>query len=97
MDKFWEWMKKNSYSGLEGITEDIIDFFGHSIIPAKQMLVGYFIEYIRSHEFWNKKEDENDDEFQIRTSNLRECLKRSVIAPDVYFALRDILEILKIL
>ncbi len=95
MNEFWKWMKGKEYSTLEGPAEDVVDCFGHSIIPTVQMLIGYLIEYIKAHEFWYKKENEEEYEFQLRITKLKDYFKNCVLAENAYFALRDILEKLK--
>jgi hypothetical protein len=58
LDKFWQWMEekgygKLSYEGGEYPLELIFDSTTF-IYASKQMLVGYMIEYIRDHKYWDE-------------------------------------------
>ncbi len=96
MDKFWKWMRENNYSSTTNITEDILDIFGNSMIPSHQMLAGYMIEYIREHEYWEKKITETELKYQARISGMRNIFCMVVFSDDIYFALRGIIDLIEI-
>jgi hypothetical protein len=51
LKKFWIWMSKNAYQGnyIHKIMT-VYDELNTSCRPTKQMLIGYFMEYVISHE-----------------------------------------------
>ena len=56
MNKFWEWMEKKGYKSLYGDkSSNIIENeYGQKVIPTKQMLIGYMIEYVSKHKHWKE-------------------------------------------
>jgi len=58
--KFWNWMKEKKYGELKYEEHKIYDLPGGNmrmcVTPTPQMLVGYMLEYIRDHEWWNRSD-----------------------------------------
>jgi len=50
MDKFWEWMKENTYE-LNTLSVD-----GELTKISKIKSIGYMIEYVRDHKHWKTKQ-----------------------------------------
>jgi hypothetical protein len=80
MNKFWEWMREKQYHGYYAIGINTIhDKMNTSCRPTNQMLIGYMIEYISSHEIFKKYTspflDGKYSGIELRMSMLWQCKK----------------------
>jgi hypothetical protein len=82
MDKFWKWMEDKLYCDEDGALFDKQDSTAFS--PTKNMLIGYMLEYIRDHKYWDESEQQPFPEYEMEFRmavwgrNQYECFKEII-------------------
>jgi len=94
MNKFWKWMKEKEY----GKKDRDGEWIGHEEIhpyyfrATKQMLIGYMIEYVNNHKFWEIIKGEKDYEHQERCMQLDFEFRMAAKCRDIYKELERIIK-----
>jgi len=91
--RFWEWMKEKEHatkSGTERWYLNMNNMLSHKW--PKQMLIGYMIEYINGHRFWNRRKGEKEFESPERCMELDSDFRMAIKHRNIYKELERIIK-----
>ena len=97
MKKFYNWMLNMNYGAVDPRYGLILFLNPKSpnsdriVEPTNEMLIGYMIKYIKSHNFFRLRNLETSKEGLNRTAELANRFKLSIHSEDIYKVLEKII------
>jgi hypothetical protein len=102
MNKFWEWMKEHNYGHLIDGKGKLInlsdyddyyrsDLYCYPEKNHKQILIGYMLEYINQHEWFNK-ELNRWGEYSEKYFKIEEKLNKLIWCKNIFNVLEDVIK-----